>query len=63
MFSIIYNKIFVADMRGIQENFDRVGVPYQRVEGDTGIMGGSLSHEYHYPAGIRYGFPCPANIS
>jgi len=32
--------------------FDRLGVPYQRVEGDTGIMGGSLSHEYHYPAGI-----------
>lgn len=32
--------------------FDRIGVPYQRVEGDTGVIGGSTSHEFHYPADI-----------
>jgi len=32
--------------------FDRIGVPYQRVEGDTGVIGGSSSHEFHYPADI-----------
>ena len=36
-----YNKIFT-----------RIGVPYQRVEGDNGNIGGTSSHEFHYPAGI-----------
>ncbi|XP_063982690.1 probable proline--tRNA ligase, mitochondrial isoform X2 [Diachasmimorpha longicaudata] len=31
---------------------DHIGVPYSVVEGDTGIMGGILSHEYHYLADI-----------
>ncbi len=29
--------------------FDRLGISYLRVKGDTGQMGGKLSHEYHYP--------------
>jgi len=32
--------------------FTRIGVPFQRVKGDTGNIGGSLSHEFHYPAEI-----------
>ena len=36
-----YNKIFT-----------RIGVPYQRVEGDNGNIGGTSSHEFHYPAGL-----------
>ncbi|XP_015127604.1 probable proline--tRNA ligase, mitochondrial isoform X2 [Diachasma alloeum] len=31
---------------------DHIGVPYSIVEGDTGIMGGIISHEYHYLADI-----------
>lgn len=36
-----YNKIFQS-----------IGIKYVKVEADTGIMGGKLSHEYHYPAKI-----------
>eukprot|EP00092_Neocalanus_flemingeri_P019044 GFUD01020632.1.p1 GENE.GFUD01020632.1~~GFUD01020632.1.p1 ORF type:complete len:455 (+),score=119.78 GFUD01020632.1:39-1403(+) len=32
--------------------FSRLGVPFVVVAGDTGQIGGSLSHEYHYPAAI-----------
>ena len=32
--------------------FSRLGVPWVRVRGDCGDMGGSLSHEYHFPANI-----------
>jgi len=32
--------------------FDELGVPWIRVAGDTGVIGGSESHEFHYPAGI-----------
>lgn len=28
--------------------FKQIGVPFTIARGDTGIMGGSLSHEYHY---------------
>lgn len=28
--------------------FSTIGVPFLKVEADTGDMGGSLSHEYHY---------------
>lgn len=29
-----------------------INVPFVKCEADTGIMGGSMSHEYHFPAGI-----------
>lgn len=29
--------------------FEAVGVPFVKVRGDTGVMGGSTSHEYHFP--------------
>ena len=34
--------------------FERLGVPWVRVRGDGGVMGGSqcLSHEFHFPANI-----------
>ena len=32
--------------------FSRLGVPWVRVRGDCGDIGGSLSHEYHFPANI-----------
>lgn len=32
--------------------FDAVGVPYVKVSGDTGAMGGSTSHEFHYPSEV-----------
>lgn len=32
--------------------FKHINVPFCKVSGDTGIMGGSLSHEYHFPAAI-----------
>lgn len=32
--------------------FDRIGVPYVKAQGTTGNIGGSLSHEFHYPARI-----------
>ncbi|GFO18882.1 proline--tRNA ligase [Plakobranchus ocellatus] len=32
--------------------FDRIGVPYVKVAGATGIIGGNLSHEYHYLAEV-----------
>lgn len=31
---------------------NKIGVKFVKVGADTGIMGGSLSHEYHYPAEI-----------
>ncbi|KAK7100430.1 probable proline--tRNA ligase, mitochondrial [Littorina saxatilis] len=30
--------------------FDRIRVPYEKVRGSTGNIGGSLSHEFHYVA-------------
>ena len=32
--------------------FSRLGVPWVRVAGEAGAMGGSVSHEYHFPAPI-----------
>ena len=32
--------------------FDKLGVQYVVVSGDSGQMGGSRSHEYHFPAAI-----------
>lgn len=32
--------------------FSSIGVPFQKVMGSVGAMGGSLSHEYHYKADI-----------
>ncbi|XP_065088723.1 probable proline--tRNA ligase, mitochondrial [Ochlerotatus camptorhynchus] len=32
--------------------FDAVGVPFVKVSGDTGVMGGSASHEYHFPSEV-----------
>ena len=32
--------------------FDHLGVPWVRVAGDTGVIGGLESHEFHYPATI-----------
>ncbi|KAK4327228.1 hypothetical protein Pmani_002284 [Petrolisthes manimaculis] len=32
--------------------FQRIGVPYIKVAGDCGNIGGSFSHEYHYQAAI-----------
>merc|ERR1719483_476768 len=32
--------------------FSSLGVPFSVVSGDAGVMGGSLSHEYHYPCDI-----------
>ena len=32
--------------------FNRLGVPFHRVEGESGVMGGNVSHEYHFPADI-----------
>ena len=35
-----------------QRIFARLGVPWVRVRGDCGAMGGQVSHEYHFPASI-----------
>ncbi|XP_055610124.1 probable proline--tRNA ligase, mitochondrial isoform X2 [Uranotaenia lowii] len=32
--------------------FNAIGVPFVRVSGDTGLMGGSMSHEYHFPSDV-----------
>ena len=32
--------------------FSTLGVPWLVVAGDTGQMGGTASHEYHYPAQV-----------
>ncbi|XP_016839278.1 probable proline--tRNA ligase, mitochondrial isoform X2 [Nasonia vitripennis] len=32
--------------------FERIGIPYKKVIADTGIIGGSISHEYHYVSDI-----------
>ncbi|KXJ68716.1 probable proline--tRNA ligase, mitochondrial [Aedes albopictus] len=32
--------------------FETVGVPFVKVRGDTGVMGGSTSHEYHFPSEV-----------
>nr|KAG5710319.1 hypothetical protein BaRGS_009035 [Batillaria attramentaria] len=32
--------------------FDRIGVGYVKAQGTTGNIGGSLSHEFHYPAKV-----------
>ena len=31
-----------------KELFDKLAVPYAKVQGETGAIGGSLSHEYHF---------------
>jgi prolyl-tRNA synthetase len=40
----------------IQEQYDRIysalKVPFVKVSGDTGVMGGNTSHEYHYLTSI-----------
>ncbi|KAK8729675.1 hypothetical protein OTU49_008264 [Cherax quadricarinatus] len=46
--SVTYNKIGSAYDR----IFQRIGIPYLKVAGDSGNIGGSLSHEYHYQAAI-----------
>ncbi|XP_063231825.1 probable proline--tRNA ligase, mitochondrial [Bacillus rossius redtenbacheri] len=38
--------------RAYDNIFTAVGIRYVRVEGEQGLMGGSLSHEYHYPAAV-----------
>ncbi|XP_042242439.1 probable proline--tRNA ligase, mitochondrial [Homarus americanus] len=43
-----YNKICGAYDRV----FQRIGVPFLKVAGDCGNIGGSFSHEYHYQAAI-----------
>uniref|UniRef100_A0A182P933 Probable proline--tRNA ligase, mitochondrial n=1 Tax=Anopheles epiroticus TaxID=199890 RepID=A0A182P933_9DIPT len=32
--------------------FGEIGVPFVKVAGDCGTMGGSLSHEYHFPSEV-----------
>ena len=32
--------------------FNKIGVNYVIVEGDSGSIGGTMSHEYHFPAPI-----------
>lgn len=32
--------------------FKRIGIPYTKFNADSGIMGGSVSHEYHYVSNI-----------
>lgn len=34
------------------EIFSKIGIKFIKVEGNVGIMGGNLSHEYHFPAKI-----------
>jgi prolyl-tRNA synthetase len=29
---------------------ERLAIPYRRVQGDPGNMGGSFSHEFHFPS-------------
>jgi len=43
-----YNEISTTYRRILM----RIGVPFHRVSGDSGTIGGSISHEYHYPASI-----------
>uniref|UniRef100_A0A182QU97 Probable proline--tRNA ligase, mitochondrial n=1 Tax=Anopheles farauti TaxID=69004 RepID=A0A182QU97_9DIPT len=42
--------------REVNEAYDKlfreVGVPFVKVAGDSGTMGGSLSHEYHFPSEV-----------
>ncbi len=53
-----YNTVFCRSSDFLQVSqaykkiFDELGVPWIRVAGDTGVIGGSESHEFHYPAGI-----------
>lgn len=41
--------------------FERIGVPYRRLEADGGLIGGSLSHEFLFPCDIGEDecFVCP----
>ncbi|KFB37342.1 AGAP003589-PA-like protein [Anopheles sinensis] len=32
--------------------FSKIGVPFVKVSGDCGTMGGSISHEYHFPSEV-----------
>ncbi len=43
---------FLQVSHAYKKIFDELGVPWIRVAGDTGVIGGSESHEFHYPAGI-----------
>ncbi|XP_049279116.1 probable proline--tRNA ligase, mitochondrial [Anopheles funestus] len=40
--------------KAVNEAYDRIfseiGVPFVKVAGDSGTMGGSISHEYHFPS-------------
>ncbi|XP_071536694.1 probable proline--tRNA ligase, mitochondrial isoform X2 [Panulirus ornatus] len=45
---VTYNEICNAYDRV----FQRIGVPYLKVAGDCGNIGGNFSHEYHYQAAI-----------
>jgi len=38
--------------RAYRNIFQRLGVPFVVVEGDSGQIGGNISHEYHFPAPI-----------
>lgn len=35
-----------------QRIFERIGIPYKKVIANAGIIGGSISHEYHYLSDI-----------
>jgi prolyl-tRNA synthetase len=40
-----------AEIRGAYDRiFARLGLPFRAAEADTGDIGGSTSHEYHYPS-------------
>ncbi len=45
-------RFFLQVSQAYRKIFDELGVPWIRVAGDTGVIGGSESHEFHYPAGI-----------
>lgn len=38
--------------QGYESLFNKIGVKFSKIAADTGIMGGSMSHEYHYESGI-----------
>ncbi|KAJ1521253.1 hypothetical protein ONE63_002936 [Megalurothrips usitatus] len=42
-------KTYQSVTESYEKIFQELGVKYVRVEGDSGMMGGSMSHEFHYP--------------
>jgi prolyl-tRNA synthetase len=50
--STVSYDFFLQVSQAYRKIFDELGVPWIRVAGDTGVIGGSESHEFHYPAGI-----------